>query len=363
MKKPTILLFAAALVTLAACTKNEVSVPGASPIGFSPNALLTKALILPGEDAGTDSAFPTSESFNVFGFAALDGTTYSYTTPLMDDVNISYQSGDWKATEGTYLWPATGKVDFYAYYPGTLTAAFDLTSEPKGLSLTGVSLGTAIGSQIDPLVASVLAQDAASKPKVPLVFKHITSQIAVTAFDATETVSLQNNISIEKVEFKNMKTSGDYTKSTTIGKGAWSNVNTLANFVSFQGSEVLGTTESFLSGASFVSSIDNSAAFVVIPEDIVTGTAADQAIEVTYSVAAYSINGFHYPATPSTVVSVPLYGKVDGNKLQNGKRYIFHLGLSLDKANNEIMFSPTVDGWDTVDVRGIVIDVVNNDLM
>lgn len=356
-------IIAAAALALAACTKNEVIAPEATPINFAPNALLTKALILPDSDSPEQLAFPTTETFNVWGFAALDGSTYNYTTPLMDDVNISNQGGDWKATTGTYLWPATGKVDFYAYYPGSLNASFVSDSEPKGINLTGVSLGTAIGSQIDPLVAAVLAQNSASKPTVQLVFKHITSQIAVMAMDATTTESLKNKISIEKVVFKNLKTSGDYTKSTTIGKGAWSNINTKADFVSFEGSEVLATTESFLSGSTFVSSIDNSAAFVVIPENVVTGTAEDQVVEVSYSIAAYTINGFDYPATPTQTVTIPLYGRVSSNKFQNGKRYVFHIGISLDGANNEIMFSPLVEGWENEDIAGITIDAVNAVLM
>ncbi|MBR4774733.1 MAG: fimbrillin family protein [Bacteroidales bacterium] len=361
MKK--IVIIAAAAMALAACSKNNANVPEASPISFAPNALQTKALILPDSNSPDQLAFPTSESFNVFAFAALDGSTYNYATPLMDDVNISNNGGDWKATTGTYLWPATGTVDFYAYYPGSLNATFVSSEEPKGINLAGVSLGTAIGSQIDPLVATTLAQMASSKPTVSLVFKHITSQIAVTAFDATSTETLKGKITIEKVTFKNMHTSGDYTKSTTIGKGLWSNINTTADFVSFEGGEVLQATESFLSGASFTAAIDNSAAFVVIPDNVVTGTAADQAIEVKYSIAAYTINGFDYPATPTQTVTIPLYGRVSANKFQNGKRYVFHIGISLDGANNEIMFSPVVEGWDTEDISGITIDAVKATLL
>lgn len=361
MKK--LVIFATAIMALAACSKNQAIIPAADSISFAPNALQTKALILPDSNSPDQLAFPTSESFNVFAFAALDGNTYNYSTPLMDDVNISNKGGDWKATTGTYLWPATGTVDFYAYYPGSLNATFVSSEEPKGINLAGVSLGTAIGSQIDPLVATTLAQMASSKPTVSLVFKHITSQIAVTAFDATTTETLKGKITIEKVTFKNMHTSGDYTKSTTIGKGLWSNINTTADFVSFEGGEVLQASESFLSGASFTAAIDNSAAFVVIPDNVVTGTAADQCIEVKYSIAAYTINGFDYPATPTQTVTIPLYGRVSANRFQNGKRYVFHLGISLDGANNEIMFSPLVEGWETEDISGITIDAVKATLL
>ena len=373
------LVIAAAALALAACSKSEVFAPAAAEIDFAPNALSTKALILPDSSSPEQLAFPTSESFNVFAFADLDGTgtqyATNYRTPLMQDVNISYQNGDWKATpvldpatgeNKVYLWPATGTVDFYAYYPAELEAAFDTVSTPKHIKINNIELGTAVGQQIDPLVASVLGQVAKNKPKVGLVFKHITSQIAVTAFDATETKSLRGKISIEKVVFKNMKTSGDYTEGTTVGKGAWNNVNHTTDFTSFQGLEVLDTLESYLSAGAFSASIDNSAAFVVVPEDIAavdTLNKTHQAIEVSYRIAAYTINGFNYPATPTQTVSIPLYNRVSANRFQNGKRYIFHLGLSLDGANNEIMFAPKVEGWDTEDINGITVDVINACLM
>lgn len=362
MKK--VIIIAAAALALAACTKSEVvNRPAQEPISFAPNALSTKTLILPDGNAPEQLAFPTTESFNVFGFADLaDGSGVNYASPLMDNVNISYQGGDWKATTGTYLWPATGTVDFYAYYPSSLTANFLTGEDPKVLELTGISLGTSVGNQIDPLIGYTLSQISASKPIVNLVFKHITSQIAVTAFDATAAVALQGKISIEKVVFNNMKTSGDYKDGTTSGKGTWDNVNTNTNFTSFSGSEVLSTTESYLSSGSFIAAIDNSAAFVVVPEGIVTGAGA-QSIDVTYSIAPYSINGFDYPATPSQTVNIPLYGKVSGNKFQNGKRYVFHIGISLDGANNEILFSPKVEGWSTEDINNITIDAVNATLL
>ena len=365
MKK--IFLLAAAVIAFAACSNIDVvENPASSPIDFNPNALLTKTLILPGSSMPDSLAFPTSESFSVFAFANITGVT-NYATPLMDNVEISYHAtatgGDWKATTGTYLWPATGTVDFYAYHPASLNAKFDTLATPKAIEIKGVSLGTVVGDQIDPLVAATLSQLAASKPKVGLVFKHITSQIAVAAYDATSTASLQGKISIEKVVFTNMKTSGDYAEGTTIGKGNWTNVNTTNNFTSFSGSEVLATTESYLSAGSFAAAIDNSAAFVVIPENIINDNVNGQAIEVTYSIAAYTINGFDYPATPSQTVTIPVYGRVANDRFECGKRYVFHLGISLDGANNEIMFSPVVEGWNTVDVNGIVVDAVNATLL
>lgn len=351
MKK--ILVIAAAALAFAACTKSEVNAPEASDINFAPNALGTKALILPSEN--DNAAFPETETFNVFAFADVDGTGYDYAHPLMNNVNVSHQSGDWKATTGTYLWPATGTVNFYAYYLGAQTNAtvtFDSANDPKGLNIVGINLGNQIGEQNDPLVASTLGQ---TKQRVGIVFKHITSQIAVTAKDATETGGLQSKLSILSVVFKSMNTTGDYREGTTVGKGTWSNVNGASNFTSFSGSEVLSTTESFLSAGSFAAAIDNSAAFVIIPSDVTT----TQVIEVKYSYPAFTWNDFDYPAATKTV-TIPIADKISGGKFMNGKRYVFHIGISMDGVNNEILFSPSVDGWETVDINGITIDAVQS---
>ena len=77
----------------------------------------------------------------------------------------------------------------------------------------------------------------------------------------------------------------------------------------------------------------------------------------------YAINGFNYPATASQTVTIPLYGHVSDNCFKNGKRYVFHVGVSLDGANNEIVFSPSVTGWDTEDISGITIDAVHATLV
>lgn len=363
MKKTLFLLSVLALS--AACTKNEPMGTDLSPIGFSPMALQTKALILPGDTAPANNAFPVSESFNVFAFADLDGAgtadATDYVKPLMNDVNISYQGDNWKATSGTYLWTATGTVDFYAYHPGNLTAGF-VQEAPAGLSFTGINVGNEIGSQIDPMVARSMAQISTEKPVVPLVFKHITSQFAAKAFDATVTDALKGKIFIEKVEFKNMNTVGDYRDAESSGSGSWSNQGTPGNFILFEGSQRLAEEASYVAGDRFSDAITNSSAFIAIP-GIVSDADDAAGILVTYSIDSYTLNGFVYPATESRTVRIPLYGRVSDNRLKNGRRYVFNIGISLDGAKNEILFAPTVDGWETESIDGITVDAFNGELL
>lgn len=356
MKK--ILLFVIAMVLLAVCCRKEDLFNSEEPILFTPNALSTKALVLP---SGSSTDFPTTATFSVFAFANITGASPNYSNPLMNDVEISFQGGNWKATSGTYLWPSTGTVDFHAYYPSNLDAVFDLENE--GIFLDNVSLGTEIGNQTDPLIGNTLAQSSVSKPAVGIVFKHIASQIAVAAKDATVTASLRGKIKLESIVFKNLKTVGDYQEGSTTGQGTWNSLGGNANFTAFSGSQVLATTENFLAAdGTLKETIDNTSAFVVIPEDLLSGTDADQEMAVTYSLSEYTLNGFNYPATASQTVNIPLNGLVSDNRFKNGKRYVFHIGISLDGANNEIVFSPSVNGWDTENINGILIDAVNASL-
>lgn len=359
------ILLPLSILLLAACSKNDADLSSDFPIEFSPTALQTKALILPDGNDLEQLAFPTTETFNVFAFADLDGsgTAYStnYTSPLMNDVNIAYQGSYWKASAGTYLWPATGSVDFYAYYPSSLTAAI-VTETPVGLSLSGVNVGTSVGSQSDPLVASTLLQISSDKPVVQMVFKHITSQMAAMVHDGTTADALKGKIVIKNVTFKNMKASGDYRDGATPGSGSWSNYGEAVDYTLFSGSQTVPADEAYLAGEDLVASVSNSSAFLVIPSPFTDGAAA-QSLDVTYSIDSYTLNGFTYPAVENATVSIPLYGKIDGNALRNGKRYVFHIGFSLDAAYNEIMFSPKVAGWETEDISGLLIDAMNAELI
>lgn len=363
MKKSILIYLSIMLLT--ACSKNESVLPEGSSIEFFPNALTTKALILPDSSSPEQLAFPTSETFNVFAFADLDadGTAYStdYTSPLMGDVTIAHQGGFWKASTGTYLWPATGTVDFYAYYPSNLSASI-VTESPVGLSFSGINVGTVIGSQNDPLVASTLLQVSSEKSVVPLVFKHITSQMTVKVHDATSADALKGKIKINRVTFKNMKARGDYRDGAVPGHGSWSNYGEDVDFTLFSGDQTVPEDEAYLAGDELVSTVGNRSAFLVIPSPVTNG-AAPQTVEVTYSIDSYTLNGFAYPAVANKTASIPLYDKIDGNALRNGKRYVFHIGFSLDAPYNEISFSPKVEGWETEDITGLLIDAMSAELI
>ncbi len=362
MKK--FLVIAAAALALAACSKSEVFAPKTSPIDFAPNAMSTKALV-----EGT--VFP-DESFGVFAYADLEnGNGIDYANPVMDNVEIKKQGPDWKGVTTTahpdpYMWTPTGFINFYAYYPLSLDASFVATENQqqsnKGLHLDNVDLGVTINSQIDPMVACALQQQSSLKPQVPMVFKHITSQIQVYAFDATTIESLRGHIIVQKVTFKQMKRAGSYVEGEVTGNGTWTPVADYQEFVPYQTtSPTVLPKEKDSENKPVEKNLSENSLFVVIPTHL--AATDNTAIEVTYMTTAYDINGFHYPDSEPKTATIPLFDaqnpRITDNAFKNGKRYIFHLGITLDKANNEIMFSPSVEDWSTEDVNGLTIDAVN----
>lgn len=343
--KKVIVLAVVVAVTLTGCSMNEVEIESGE-IQFRANAISTKALINP---VGTKDStnFPTSETFGVVAYYTNES---SEVTTFMDKVKITNQNGDWKAeSTDPYIWPAKGTIDFYAYHPYNVAIGVNID---KRISFTGINLGNEIGKQSDPLVAMAKDQVAANRPKVGLVFKHIASQIVISAIDVTESNVLKGNITLKEVNVNNVKISGDYVDGTTLGKGTWSNQANPTTFTVFSGSEQLNSTESYLSANSFSSSLDGSAAFVVVPQTIITGT---QTITVKYDVKEFSCNGTVYPAQENKTDTVNISVNDDSGFLC-GKRYIYHLGFSLDGVNKEITFSPVVEGWTNEDINNIVFD-------
>lgn len=343
--KKVIVLAVIAAATLTGCSMNEVEIES-NEIQFKANAISTKALINP---SGTKDStnFPTTETFGVVAYYTNES---SVVTTFMNKVKISNQKGDWKAeSTDPYIWPAKGTIDFYAYHPYNVDVE---VNSDKRITFTDINLGNEIGYQNDPLVAMAKDQVAANRPKVGLVFKHIASQIVISAVDVTESNLLKGNITLKEVKVNNVKISGDYVDGTTLGKGIWSHQSSPTTFTVFSGSEQLKSTENYLSANSFSSSLDGCAAFVVVPQTITAGT---QTITVKYDVKAFLCNGTDYPAQENKTDTVNISVNDDSGFLC-GKRYVYHLGFSLDGVNKEITFSPEVEGWTNEDINNIVFD-------
>lgn len=332
-------------------------------ISFAPRVIETKGSSLPESNSSAMEVFPISESFNVMAFADPGtGKGVNYSTPLMNDVSIAYQTDRWEAVSGTYTWPSTGTVDFHAYYPGSLNASFVQGGNYDYIDIDAVALGKTVGNQTEPFVARALSQISEAKPLVGMAFKHIASQIVVSVYDATEKDILKGNLNIEKVILRNIHFSGDYSDSYNCGKGIWTNLGPAESITLFSGNTPLPFKEKYVGVDGLTDEISNTSTVIVIPESLIKEQGG-QVLDITYSVNAFTLNSFEYPAIGPVTASIPLYGKVSGNRLSNGKRYVFHIGISLDDMYKEISFAPGIVGWETENVSAIIIDAYSGEII
>jgi hypothetical protein len=75
-----------------------------------------------------------------------------------------------------------------------------------------------------------------------------------------------------------------------------------------------------------------------------------------YDIDEFTLNGQIYSARPNQKASVSLYDYNKNWEFKAGVRYVYHLGFSMNGANNEIRFEPVVSGWEQEDINDIVFD-------
>ena len=167
--KKYFILAAAAILTIAACSKNEADTTAyeqAKVINFNTVAnKATKAPITGSTYKYTDPAFGVFAWYLASGdwnTAAANSTAVSY----MNDVEIRFDDSKdiWAPHNGAndetaafvnYYWPLQGKLTFIAYSP---KSAADATFSNAGLlTLTNFTVNTTVSQQVDLLYSAIAA--------------------------------------------------------------------------------------------------------------------------------------------------------------------------------------------------------------
>lgn len=132
---------------------------------------------------------------------------------------ISYDSATnvFKA-ETPYYWPKKGSLTFMAYSPES--AKIQITKD-KGVEITGWATNGS-DKRTDLMVADIVKDKSASgtsygKVGVPIVFRHILSKIAVTAFIEEEKQGKE--IFLSKIVFRNVYGKADFNGSEWTNRG------------------------------------------------------------------------------------------------------------------------------------------------
>ena len=179
--KKLFIISLAALIAVTACTKRE-NTPVEKAVTFQTAALSTRA--------GIDGpAFPTSESFGVYGWATNNPDGF-----FMNNERISFieEDGVW-GSNPTFYWPLKATVDFIGYYPHGMS---EISVDKNQISFANLDVET---SQTDVLYSSKAVgygynpdgtyTGIDGSAGVPIVFHHALAKVVVdarTAYDHIE---------------------------------------------------------------------------------------------------------------------------------------------------------------------------------
>ena len=175
------LILAAALVVLAACSKESVTPvvnESSNEIGF--NAVASKSTkannaIISGTTYGSDN------SFKVWGWSSAAGT-YSElaadaASNFMSNLTISWTKGRdntraeaWRNATNYYYWPFTGKISFLAIHPSTVaptTTGWDATNDKPQATIADYTISNA-NKTVDLMFAN--NEGARRTDALPMVF-------------------------------------------------------------------------------------------------------------------------------------------------------------------------------------------------
>ena len=203
MKKIFFLAIIGILIT--SCSNDEVQQTD-KKIAFSPSvgvlsrADLKSVWVTEGNDA---------DAFNVLAVSEEAGSPVT----LINNEAVSYQNGLWQ-TASKHYWPTySAEINFYAYYPTSLSEVFNYNAG-NAPTLT-YAVPAAAADQVDILAASAAHTPSASSSVVDLEFNHMLSGLYFT-YQSDGVAGTIKSISIS-----NHYSAGTYTFGT-----GWASLNT-----------------------------------------------------------------------------------------------------------------------------------------
>ena len=122
--------------------------------------------------------------------------------------------------ETPYYWPKKGSLTFMAYSPSSKSDKIKITKD-KGVEITGWATNGS-DKRIDLMVADIVKDMSASGTSygmvgVPIVFRHILSKVAVTAF--IEDGVSGKEIYLNRIIFRNVYGKADFNGSEWTNRG------------------------------------------------------------------------------------------------------------------------------------------------
>lgn len=324
MKK--ILFAALAALAITSCSQNEeIEAPSQkTPISFK--TVVGKA------SRATPMLDTNFKNFKVYAYntgkTEIASVTNIGTTQFMNGVNVEKTGTPESWTiDGTYYWPTTANVQFFAYSPMASTAltGWTATGQFPSFSYTVNEVTT----QEDLLVAQATnkTKSAVTDDGVTLTFKHILTQINFSAKGETDDYTY----TITSIKIGEVNQTNTYTfAGTDTPTGTW---GTASN-------PLTGADNYYIYGGDYTKTINSSTTSVDLSKAdgallLLPQTLPDNAIiAINYSVKDTNKNEIF-----NGNAEVSLKGETWG--VGSKINYI----LNLSNNGKEVKFKPTVSAW------------------
>ena len=179
--------------------------------------------VISGRTKGPSETYPTTVPFVSSAWYLPQGKKWDAhkadAQPYISSAVISYDGATKKfKAETPYYWPKKGSLTFMAYSPES--AKIQITKD-KGVEVTGWATNGS-DKRIDLMVADIVKDKSANGTSygmvgVPIVFRHILSKVAVTAF--IEDGVTGKEISLNRIIFRNVYGKADFNGSEWANRG------------------------------------------------------------------------------------------------------------------------------------------------
>ena len=348
--KKYFILAAAAVVAIAACSKNEIDPAGQEKQAISFSTVAGKATKTPLSGTIYKTTDPT---FGVFCYALTDGKTWAANSAdgqaYMDKIEISYNDTDkiWEPAS-TYYWPLSGSLTFTGFSPYTEASKVAYAPATKALTVTNYVASATTAAQTDLMWANTqkdltdnqstyTSESATSTLKgVNMVFHHALSQVI---FKVKKAAGLDDyTITVNSITFNAMSTG---TLTVTDDTPVWGAATVKAAFDS-EGADVVAPNNS----AAFAQ-VGN--ANMMVPQTLTAENPLvenDQKFVITYSLEKSGVD------LGQKAVTVALK-TTDVAAWEQNKIYNYNIVIDL----NKIYFNPTMVDWVNADPQPTEITV------
>lgn len=305
-----LLIAAMATLAIAGCSQNEDTENAISKSAINFSTAVGKATKATPMVTANFTAFKVY-AYDTEGAFAVDTDLSSV---FMNGVAVTKSESVWDAAGGPFYWPAAGKVQFFAYSPGTNVTGYAAATGYPSFSYT-------IQDAQEDLLTATALDKSKSGNAVALTFRHILTQINFSA-----KLEAGFDYVISKIEITGVNNDGTY--KYTADKGAWT-VTTPADVVNYTYAGKFDATPDGNGVASFATGAN---ALLLLPQTLPAGAK----INVTYMATATTGNKVKtFDGTKSVDIA--------GGSWELGKniRYV----LTLPNDAEAVSFAPTVDEW------------------